>query len=147
MIIDFPENSSNSTSGNDPLPEGRYSFKVTKAEFGHSPDKGTPKIDVWTKVTNGKYEGKTRIMNFYITKAAVWKLQSLMTLFDDALSRGKVDTEEIVKFLESNKPEFSAYAKIDGSNRNDFSGFTKITEDSEPTNTSQGTRTYDDLPF
>lgn len=114
-----------SEGGKQPLPEGWYTFRVDSAEYGKSPNKGTPQITVWTKVDSGDYAEKTRLMNFYLSESALWKLQLFLLSFGYEKARNDIEPEDLVADLERLKPKFRSYAKPNGE-YNEFTQFDAV---------------------
>jgi len=163
MTIRLSTVSSGTNSGtgdSSPLPEGRYDFQVQSVEFGVSPNKGTKQLTVWTKVAGGTFNGKTRLMNFYLTDKALWKLQSFLVACEYSKAQSDIEEEDLISDLETLKPTFSGYAVPNGE-YNDFKNFDtataavtvppteKETSDlpfDEPEK-GQKEKDYDDIPF
>jgi len=143
------------SGGNDPLPEGRYDYIVGKAELGVSPTKGTPQISVWAKVIGGPYNNKTRIMNFYLTEASLWRLQEFLIVCGYPTPRADIEEAELVEWLEQETPIFSAFTEPNGK-YNDYKGFGKPSSEglkavnavpSAMSTNETSNNALDDLPF
>lgn len=148
MTIKFSELGENSSgSGNkEPLDEGWYLFEVSNVEFGFTPNKGTEQITVWCKVADGEHKGKTRLMNFYLTPKALWKLQLFLLSFGYEKAKQDIEVEDLIADLDAIKPTFKAYAVPNGK-YNDFTNFASASEDAEDDSQSDLPFEHDDLPL
>jgi len=61
-------------------PTGTYGVKCTKWEHCVA-KKGTPQIRVFTKITEGEYEGKTLVDHVPVIEKTLWKVANLVDAF------------------------------------------------------------------
>lgn len=80
--VDFKETESRGgkkrTGGRAHYPEGDYAVKITRAEVGKSPEKGTPQVSVTFQFTDGKLKGKEITDQFYLTEKSLWRFRNLL---------------------------------------------------------------------
>lgn len=129
------DNGGNSTRGEinkDPLPEGRYDFKVIKAKLGASSKKKTPSLDLFVKVVGNSDEyDRTAWITFYLTDKSLWKLGEFLQKIEHPDARNPaLDETVLVDSLNATKPVFSAFANVDQEyGSNSFEGFTAASSD------------------
>lgn len=80
--LDFGETESRGgkkrSGGRKHYPEGDYAVKITRAEVGKSPEKGTPQVSVTFQFTAGKLKGKDITDQFYLSEKALWRFRNLL---------------------------------------------------------------------
>ena len=78
----------------DPIPEGRYTVTVDKAELTTTKDSGNPMIKVTLKIVEGDNKGRLAWDNFVLVEKSLWKLKGFLEAIDSKISESADVTEQ-----------------------------------------------------
>jgi hypothetical protein len=78
----------------DPIPEGRYTVVVDKAEITTTKESGNPMIKATLKIVEGDFKNRLAWDNFVLTEKSLWKLKTFLEAADSKLSESGDATEQ-----------------------------------------------------
>lgn len=88
----------------DPIPEGRYTVVVDKAEITTTKESGNPMIKATLKIVEGDFKNRLAWDNFVLTEKSLWKLKTFLEAAGSKLSEsGNATEQDIANAMEGVK--------------------------------------------